>query len=304
MTLCTLLDLIARIRRSAAVLAAALVSLVVASPAAEAGWVVFPVAQGGKSALVAENITFNPINSQFYYTFAVANTTPGLAPPRIDGFYLGVGPRANAMAGGMQFNVGPAGGADPGAGFPAAPGGLLGGTALLSGVFDASTTPLVPAATTTWGFEEFDDRGAGILPNTAYVMRWYDPLQNTNNATDLPRVLLNPLQQIGKPHIGPWLVTGAFQLVSPFGPVPGYGGIDPLSGGYLGVEESGSLLQINDRFDSSNIGNGPPPGLGSLGNLGSAPAPEPGSLALCATAAVGLGFVAAVRRWRRRATTA
>jgi hypothetical protein len=276
-------------RRWIAVMAGVMVlSGLATPPAAQAGWVVFPLNLGGKSALVAENITLN--GGEWFYTFAVANTTLGGA--KIDGFFLGVGPMANALGGGMQFNIGAVGGAD--GPFPAAL-GVGGGTGLLTGVFRGATSGLAPLATAGWGFQEYDDRNAltGNLPATAYVMRWYDPIQGANNATDLPTRLLPPL---GQPRIGAWLVTGAFQLVSTFGPVPGYGGIDPFSGGYLGLEDGGTLLQVDDPFASSNLGNGPPPNLGNLPNI---PTPEPASLTLGLCGSAGAGMMMFRRRFRR-----
>ena len=135
------------------------------SPAVQAGptWVFFTIGLNGKTALVAENITFNPFNSQYYYTFAVANTTAGGA--KVNGFFIGVGNQAAALAGGQSFGAGAAGGADPP--FPAGF-GAGGASPILSGVFIAGV-PLNPAGT-PWGFEEFD----GV---NSYVMRWYDSVQ-------------------------------------------------------------------------------------------------------------------------------
>ena len=95
-------------------LAAVLIVSALMSPAVQAGptWVFFTIGLNGKTALVAENITFNPFNSQYYYTFAVANTTAGGA--RVDGFFVGVGNMAAALAGGPSFGAGAAGGCGPG----------------------------------------------------------------------------------------------------------------------------------------------------------------------------------------------
>jgi hypothetical protein len=82
-----------------------------------------------------------------------------------------------------------------------------------------------------WGFEQFWNAGL-----TAYLARWYS---NT------------PLDGVGP--LPPRFYT-RFDVFSPFGPVPGGGGVDPL--------DAGNFIAIND-------------GLGNLSDLITSPAVTP-----------------------------
>jgi hypothetical protein len=141
----------------------------------------------------------------------------------------------------------------------------------------------------TWGFEQFWNVGL-----TAYLARWY---ANT------------PLDPYGP--LPPGFIT-RFDVYSPFGPVPGGGGIDPLG--------SGSVIAIDDGLgDLSNLIGSPavtvcdptvagscdtslPAELTGLTALGSTSptngaVPEPGSLALMAG---GFGGLLLILKRRKR----
>jgi hypothetical protein len=245
----------------------------------------------------------------FDYTFLVWNT--GTVP--IDGFFFDVGVANNAAAlkafvngpqGADTFTA--AGGADLGI-FPNAPfvggprptqniNGELGvlnpyffGSAPIYPINGIFVNPLPPAqgVLQSWGFEQFWNPGM-----TAYLARFY---ANTP----------------GDPY-GP-LPSGfitRFDVYSPFGPVSGGGGVDPLdSGNYFGIDDGlGNLSDLVlspavtpcDPTVSGACDNSLPSaiaGLQSLGTSGSANnAPEPGTIAMMA---VGIGVVAIARRRNR-----
>lgn len=198
--------------------------LLLASLPAKAGFVFFTInpANLNERALVGEQIFFNGAN--FDYEFLVAN----IGTVGINGFFGGIGNRAVAIAGGI---AGPAGAglqvataADPGDianGFPAvAAGGAFG--PLITGEFGA-TNPFSAVPFINWGFEEFDDRnapgggGPAGLPASSYVFRYF----NTGLTGPLP----------------PGFFT-RFDLISPFGPAAGGGGIDPPTGDvFIGIED-------------------------------------------------------------------
>jgi hypothetical protein len=185
----------------------------------------------------------------FDYTFLVVNT--GTLP--IDGFFFDVGvsnnaPALKAFVAGPQGNdtFSAPGGVDPGI-FPNA---VVGGprpTQNISGelgvlnpyafgsiplytVNGAGVNPIPPlqGLLQTWGFEQFWNPAM-----TSYLARFYS---NT------------PLNPYGP--LPPGFLT-RFDVFSPFGPVPGGGGVDPLS--------SGNFFGIDD-------------GLGDLSNLIVSPA--------------------------------
>ena len=137
--------------------------------------------------------------------------------------------------------------------------------------------PLNPAGTPRGCLEEFLD---GV---NSYVMRWYDSVQGrANGASDLP--------------VGGF--TGLFQLVSPFGPVPGYGSIDPFSGGYLGFQDSAgtfTLTETPNSYPTDDINTGTAPNI-----FGPLSIPEPSSVILLASGCGGIGALALVR-WRLQA---
>ena len=139
--------------------------------------------------------------------------------------------------------------------------------------------------TDTWGFEEFDDRAANPgLPATSYVVRWF----NTGLTGPLP----------------PGFFT-RFDLISPFGPSPGGGGIDPISSdAFIGFEDvlgdaftldtnSTSVTSCNPATDVNCSATTIPGNFSGAGSFG---APEPGTWLL-----MGGGLLALVafrRRWR------
>jgi hypothetical protein len=132
------------------------------------------------------------------YQYYVFNT--GLNP--IDGFSLGVGNRAQALAGGEQYSD-LANGAD--GAFPNATGGGLAGNAIGFLTVPGVNPPLVSAqqpgeaitafqtqapntvdisnpaigGNNGWGFEEFDNFTNAVVPpaQNAYVVRWYTQVQ-------------------------------------------------------------------------------------------------------------------------------
>jgi PEP-CTERM motif len=237
----------------------------------------------------------------FDYTYLVWNT--GVLP--IDGFFFDVGV-PNTAAGVNAFVNGPqgadtftaAGGGDLGI-FPNAP--FVGGprpTQNINGelgvlnpyFFDSSpinpingvgVNPLPPlqGVLQTWGFEQFWNPGM-----TAYLARFY---ANTP----------------GDPY-GP-LPSGfitRFDVYSPFGPVAGGGGVDPLdSGNYIGIDDpAGDLSNLIlspavtpcDPTVAGSCDMSLPaaitgvPGMGSTTTANSAP--EPGTIAMMV---MGLGGI-------------
>jgi hypothetical protein len=280
----------------ALILVAVLTVFSMIGPSARAGsWVVFFVpGTNGQTALVAENVN-NNLNGTWSYTFAVANitnsTNPLAAQPYINGFFFGVGPAAAALGGGIQY-ASVAGGGD--ATFPNAIPPLPANPQPLWNTSSWVGTAVGPNIGPTWGFEEFDDRpgGAGAnFPNTAYIMRWYNPNQG-GNAVDLQAETLAAALLFGP--------QAYFQITSNFGPVPGYGGVDPFSGGSLGFTDSGSLgpFTLPDVYPGGDITSGSSPPSVSVAFAG---IPEPSSMISGSTALIVLSFVGWVRRRTRRA---
>jgi hypothetical protein len=200
--------------------------LLLITSAAQAGFVFWTFGPAGQVALVGEQIYLVP--GGFDYEFLVSNrSAPGV---NINGFFGGIGNFAVAVAGGQWVGTA-AGGADP----PRFPASVVGGAfgPLLSGEAGA-TNPFSPVPAFTWGFEEFDDRAVNPgLPTTSYVVRWF----NTGLTGPLP----------------PGFFT-RFDLLSPFGPAPGGGGVDPPTGDvFIGFEDVLANATINSfTFDTNS----------------------------------------------------
>ncbi len=220
-----------KIRLCAAALALAVACILHGNSTACAGWIVFPVVSAPGSppetALVAEQIFRVPGGGGLLdYEFLVANR----GPDPIDGFFLGVGKVAAALVGGggtlPPADQWFASANDPANGpFPALVAGGAINTPLAVPFWAGPTNPFSPALFQFWHFTQFDDsKVLGVLPTNYYVVGWgtgYDPTGAVQRA--LPPLL-------------PGFYT-RFDLFSFFGPVPGTGGIDPLSGAEIGIED-------------------------------------------------------------------
>jgi hypothetical protein len=287
---------------------------------ASASWVPFSInsliagqsAQGYEQVFQVVGTAGNglPVNTFGYdYTFLVMNS--GTLP--IDGFFFDVGvpntPVAvKAFVTGAQGNdtfTAP-GGADPGI-FPNA---VVGGprpTQNISGelgvlnpyafgsiplytINGAGVNPIPPlqGLLQTWGFEQFWNPGM-----TSYLARFY---ANT------------PLNPYGA--LPPGYVT-RFDVFSPLAPVPGGGGVDPLStGNYFGIDDG--LGDLSNLILSPGVGTCDPnpgatnpcdaslpagilgiPAFGNSTTSVNVLIPEPGTVALMMA---GLSGIVIVRR--------
>lgn len=268
-------SVIAEYRRRLIVLTG-LVALVMAASTAHANFVVFSVGglHPGESALVAEQIFSNPnFGGLFDYEFLVFNTSLNLGPLNnfgaIDGFFVGVpgdGGLGIALAGGLRFASAPGGGDGP---FPnVVPGGAL--DPPITDFFGA-TNPFSPVLFKFWGFEQFDN-----LP-FAYVVRWYA----FDGIPPMPRGFFT-----------------RFDLISPFGPVPGGGGVDPFGPtSLIGIDDGiGNVSQVDSPIvtvcspDSATnpCTNTIPAEFASALAFG---APEPDSIYLLGIGLLALGLI-------------
>jgi hypothetical protein len=195
------------------------------SSSAQAAFVTFFLTNPNNAnevALVGEQI-FLAGGGQYDYEFLVRN----VGNVGINGFWGGIGNKANAIAGGQWVGTA-AGGADAPNGFPASvAGGAFG--PLISGEAGA-TNPYSAVLFNTWGFEQFDDRAAPNGLPTNYVVRWFDV------------GITGPL---------PVGFFTRFDLFSPFGPSPSGGGVDPMGDPFFGLNDP--LLDIFPPFDTVNI---------------------------------------------------
>jgi hypothetical protein len=228
----------------------------------------------------------------------------------IDGFFFSVGVANPSVFAFAAPNVGASapGGADPGL-FPAvAAGGVspningefgpvnpfIADSHALNPVNGPGVHPLPPAQgiLQQWGFEQFYNN-----PFTAYVARYY-----SNTPADAVGAL-------------PKNFFTRFDVFSPFGPVPGAGGVDPLSlsPNFFGIDDGlGDLSNLItspsvtpcDPAAQGDCDTSLPTGTANFTLLGpdpngtNSPIPEPVTAVPLAAASLAL----ASRAWRRRRT--
>jgi hypothetical protein len=247
----------------------------------------------GTQATVAEQIVCitpgncnagNP-NRTLDYQYYVFNTGSFV----MDGFSVGVGGRAAAIAGGENFSD-TAGGAD--GAFPAATGaGVTNAIAFLGqpAVNPAGVTSQPPGQGITafstlngtddistpggggWGFEEFDNFSAGQNPaGKAYAVRWYTALQGGAGRATLynngcngnipvangPGVALNNTSGVLNTALNcnGNIFFAAFRvdLFSPNSPVAGTGAPDPFASGWdLSFDDD--INGTNMSFDATSL---------------------------------------------------
>jgi len=249
-------------------------------PTIKANWVVFGVSAPGENALVAEQIRFVPGGGGLLdYEFLVDN----VGPLPINGFFMATGVpggvAAALAAGGGTFPAGDkeiATAADAGNGpFPAVGAGGAFNTPLAFPFEAGATNPFSPVLARSWGFEQFDD-GAGGPPATYYTVGWFDG--------GLPPLPVNFFTR--------------FDLFSNFGPVAGFGGIDPFAFSEFGIVDInpgglnvGTISNATTLLQEcgGNTGNACDNGIpGPLSGAQAFGAPEPKWGALMVMALAGL----------------